>query len=128
MVDRKIIRIVDQYLTNLIGSGMDISFCVLFGSQATNKATESSDIDVLVVSNEFDLPFERSAVNRLWRVAARTDSRLEPIPVGLQAYSGPDTASAIIAEARRTGAVIKPRMKPRLVSVPDLVPTFEPSV
>lgn len=41
---------------------------------------DSDQIDLLVVSATFDRAFSREAVNCLWRVAARTDSRIEPIP------------------------------------------------
>ena len=44
-------------------------------------------------------------INLLWRVAARTDSRIEPIPVGQQQYQADDT-STIIEIARREGQVI----------------------
>ena len=126
MVTKPISRIVDRYLANLTSSGMDVSFCVLFGSQLSDRATDLSDIDVLVVSKEFDKPFARSMVDRLWRVAARTDSRIEPIPVGVQAYSGSDDVSAIIEEARRTGTVIRPRKMAH--PAPQPAPVLEPII
>lgn len=118
-------RIVDHYLANLIESGMDVSFCVLFGSHVSNRATDLSDIDVLVVSKEFDKPFARSMVDTLWRVAARTDSRIEPIPVGVQSYRDSDEVSAVVEEARRTGTIIRPkkRVQPR----PQPTPALEPA-
>lgn len=103
-------RIVDHYLANLIESGMDVSFCVLFGSHVSDRATDLSDIDVLVVSKEFDKPFARSVVDTLWRVAARTDSRIEPIPVGVQSYRDSDEVSAVVEEARRTGTIIRSKV------------------
>jgi len=39
-----------------------------------------------------------------WRVAARTDIRIEPIPVGQQKYLT-DDSSAILEIARREGEV-----------------------
>jgi len=44
-------------------------------------------------------------VNLLWRVAARTDSRIEPFPVGQRQFEQNDS-SAIIEIARREGQVI----------------------
>jgi len=41
----------------------------------------------------------------LWRIAARTDSRIEPIPVGERQYQE-DDSSAIIEIARREGQMI----------------------
>jgi hypothetical protein len=38
----------------------------------------------------------------LWRLAARTDSRIEPVPCGEQQWQE-DTSSAIVEIARREG-------------------------
>jgi hypothetical protein len=58
-----------------------------------------------VVSPRFDGPRQREDINHLWRIAARTDSRIEPIPVG-QRQDEVDDSSAIIEIARREGRVI----------------------
>jgi predicted nucleotidyltransferase len=74
----------------------------VFGSQVTGRADVWSDIDLLVVSPKFDGKRKRDDINLLWRIAARTDSRIEPIPVGEQQYET-DDSSAIIEIARREG-------------------------
>jgi hypothetical protein len=43
----------------------------------------------------------------LWRVAARTDSRIEPIPCGERQWVE-DRSSAILEIARREGQVVVP--------------------
>jgi hypothetical protein len=60
---------------------------------------------VLIVSPRFDDQRKRADIDLLWRVAARTYSPLEPIPVEKQQYLT-DDASAIIEIARREGQVI----------------------
>ena len=105
MVDESIVLIVRQYLNNLRNQGLPITYGVIFGSQAEGKADRWSDIDLLVISPRFDQPQKRSDINVLWRVAARTDSRIEPIPVGQLQYQN-DATSTIIAVARREGQVI----------------------
>ena len=77
-------------------------FGVVFGSQATGKADEWSDIDLLVVSPRFDGQRDRRDVDLLWRLAARVDSRIEPIPCGERQWHE-DDSSAIIEIARREG-------------------------
>jgi predicted nucleotidyltransferase len=50
----------------LIESGLEISKIILFGSQANGRATDESDVDVLIISNDFqgkDI-FERAAMTR----------------------------------------------------------------
>lgn len=105
MVDESIVLIVRQYLNNLRKQGLPITYGVVFGSQATGSTDRWSDIDLLVISPRFDQLQKRADINLLWRVAARTDSRIEPIPVGQQQYQNNDT-STIIEIARREGQVI----------------------
>jgi predicted nucleotidyltransferase len=105
MVEESIALIVRKYLQNLRQQGIPVAFGVVFGSQARGEAGQLSDIDLLVVSRRFDQARTRADVNLLWRVAARTDSRIEPIPVGQHQYHV-DDSSAIIEIARREGQVI----------------------
>jgi predicted nucleotidyltransferase len=105
VVDESIALIVQKYLANLQQQDIPVSFGVIFGSQARGEASPLSDIDLLVVSPRFDGNRKRSDINLLWRVAARTDSRIEPIPVG-QLQFVLDDSSAIIEIALREGQVI----------------------
>ena len=105
MVDQAIVTVVHRYLTNLESQGVPVSFAVLFGSQASGRADSWSDIDLLVISPLFDPPVRRDDVNRLWRIAARTDSRIEPVPCGEQ-QRREDAASAIVEIGRREGTRI----------------------
>jgi len=80
---------------------------VIFGSYASGRPSRWSDIDLLVVSPTFDGTYSRDAVNCLWRVAARTDSRIEPIPCGQRQWVE-DAATPIIEIARREGIQVLP--------------------
>jgi predicted nucleotidyltransferase len=75
---------------------------MVFGSQVTGKADTWSDIDLLVVSPVFDGEKRREDVNTLWKVAARTDSRIEPVAAGERQFVE-DGGAAIIEIARREG-------------------------
>ena len=105
MVEEAVVLTVRRYLHNLHQQGIPVAFGVVFGSQARGEAGRWSDIDLLVVSPYFDRMRQRSDISLLWKVAARTDSRIEPIPVGQQQYLT-DDSSAIIEIARREGEVI----------------------
>jgi hypothetical protein len=94
-------------LQHLSEQGLAVSFAVVFGSHAKGESHEWSDIDLLVVSPRFDEPLERDDINRLWRVAARTDSRIEPIPCGTRQWTE-DASMSIIEIARREGTRILP--------------------
>jgi len=84
---------------------MDIRFGVIFGSYALGCATEWSDIDLPGVSPELDGTIERKKINQLWHVAARTDSRIEPIPCGVEAWKN-DDATPIFEVARQEGQTV----------------------
>jgi hypothetical protein len=49
---------------------------------------------------------DRTFINLLWRIAARVDSRIEPIPCGSRQWRE-DDSSAVIEIARREGEVLE---------------------
>lgn len=102
MVDPSVMRGAQDYSEHLNREGILVQFGMLFGSHATGGANRWSDIDLLVVSPRFDGPRNRRDVALLWRVAARVDSRIEPIPCGVKQWIE-DTSSAIVEIARREG-------------------------
>ena len=71
----------------------------LYGSQAKGTATDWSDIDLAVVSQDFsaDRFQERLA---LMRLAAQIDVRIEPHPFTPQDFNANDP---LVSEIRRTG-------------------------
>ena len=86
--------------------GIAVKFGVVFGSQVTGKTDPWSDIDLLVVSPKFDNERNREDINLLWRVAARTENRIEPIPCGERQWFE-DDVSTVIEIARREGVAVK---------------------
>jgi predicted nucleotidyltransferase len=107
MADPAIVDIVRRYLRNLAEHGILARMGVIFGSYAAGHPHQWSDIDLLVVSPAFDGTFSRNAINSLWRVAARTDSRIEPIPCG-ERQRIEDEVTSIIEVARREGVQVLP--------------------
>ena len=105
MLEQSILKSVQNYLAAVAASGISVERGVVFGSQATGHAREWSDIDLLVVSSQFDEMKDRSGINLLWRLAARIDSRIEPIPCGSRQWRE-DDSSAIIEIARREGEML----------------------
>ena len=105
MVDESVVTAVRRYIRALMDHDLVVRFGVVFGSYARGKADEWSDIDLLVVSPRFDVQRNRQDLDLLWRLAARTDSRLEPVPCGEQQWDE-DTSSPIIEIARREGEAI----------------------
>ncbi len=105
MVDTTVVQSIRQYLHTLKKYGIFVQYGVLFGSFARNQPHAWSDIDLAVVSEQFDDQPRREDVALLWKVAARIDSRIEPIAVGKRQFeNGSD--SAIVEIARREGQII----------------------
>jgi len=105
MVDRKVIKSIRVYLRAVADMGIPVKCGILFGSYARGQQHEWSDIDLLVVSSRYDRKWTYKDWAKLWRVAADTDVRIEPIPVGEKQFAK-DRDSMIIEIARREGKII----------------------
>jgi predicted nucleotidyltransferase len=105
MAEKAIIKSVKKYLNYLKDNGFNVSFGVLYGSQVTGTATEFSDIDLIVVSPDFDKNVKCRTIDKLWKLAGRTDYRIEPIPCGLERWEK-DDYTPIIDIARNEGTIV----------------------
>ncbi|MDO9129156.1 MAG: nucleotidyltransferase domain-containing protein [Anaerolineales bacterium] len=105
MANKTVIKSIQKYLHYLTQQGIPVSYGVLYGSYAKGKAHKWSDIDLLVVSPKYDRKRTTDDYESLWIFAGRTDSRIEPIPVGEKQYEA-DESSMIIEIARREGQII----------------------
>ncbi|MEI6610565.1 MAG: nucleotidyltransferase domain-containing protein [Deltaproteobacteria bacterium] len=105
MVNESVLNSVRNYLRALQNQGVVVKFGIVFGSQVAGNTDIWSDIDLLVVSPKFDDQRNRDDINLLWRLAAKTDNRIEPIPCGEQQWFE-DDSSAIIEIARREGETV----------------------
>ena len=86
-------------------SGIPVRFGVIFGSRVTGGAGEDSDIDLIVVSPDFDGKPDRKKVGRLWYAASETDYRIEPIPCGEKQWLE-DESTPVIEAARQNGQMV----------------------
>lgn len=106
MVDQTVVKSVQDYLKAVHNQGIEVRFGIVFGSHATGRSNSLSDIDVLIVSPVFDGPRKRKDIDMLWRLAARSDSRIEPVPCGERQWDE-DSSSQIVEIARREGEIIE---------------------
>jgi predicted nucleotidyltransferase len=105
MADEAIVKSIQNYLRVVAQKGIPVKFGVLFGSYAAGKAHQWSDIDLLVVSPLYDNHCTNDDWTDLWVLAARTDYRIEPIPVGEILYMK-NKDIMILEIARREGQII----------------------
>lgn len=106
MLEPSVLKAINSYLAAVRENGISVERAIVFGSQASGHTHAWSDIDLLVVAPQFDAMQDRSNINLLWRLAARIDSRIEPVPCGSRQWLE-DDSSAIIEIARRQGEMLE---------------------
>ena len=105
MVDASVSRVVRNYLRKLGDAGINANHAVVFGSQARGTARPDSDIDVLVLSDDFrNLTWDQEGL--AWEVAKRLDWRLEPVLCDEDTYANNDW-HPLLDVAKREGIEIE---------------------
>ena len=107
MADDDVLKVIRRYLHTLQARGVDARLAILFGSFARGTATFWSDIDLVVISPQYDRGITRADVDLLWRIAAKVDSRIEPVASGERQWVE-DQSSALLEIARREGRAVQP--------------------
>ena len=104
MVAAEITQSVKKYIGEVKNHGIDVTFAVIFGSQAKGVAHHWSDIDVVLISKRFNIRHAYEDVAELWKIAGEIDSRIEPIACGEEEWEREETP--IITIARREGVTV----------------------
>lgn len=104
MSQREALEIVNRYVRLLNKSGLSIYKAFIYGSYATNQASNDSDIDVLLVSKAFDEP-GIEAKTQVWALTREVDTRIEPYTVGLKKFLS-DDISPLLHIVKREGIEI----------------------
>jgi len=77
------------YLKLLKYNGININKAWLYGSYARGEGKPDSDIDIFIVSSDFDQP-EYSKIGLVWRLTRLVNSPIEPYIVGLKKFESDD--------------------------------------
>ena len=104
MVDKQIIKKITKYVNLIKDLGISTEIIYLFGSFANNTNTKDSDIDLMIVSKDFDKMNDRLA-GKLWSLTKKVDSRIEPYFIGLERYNT-DQVSHLIQIIKQEGIKI----------------------
>lgn len=75
----EIAGIITRYCKQLEEMGIHVEWAILFGSHARGKAKDGSDIDVLIVSSDFEKLNTLERLERLGMAAARIWKPIEAI-------------------------------------------------
>ncbi len=82
-IDRRIMESIKKYIEK-VSEYYKIEAIILFGSYAKGTENESSDIDIAVISSDFDDIIEDGAklIGLTWKI----DTRIEPHPITSEDY------------------------------------------
>ncbi len=101
MVNRATLEVIRSYLHALLADGIPVTRAILFGSYATGTQTESSDIDLLLISPAFDGDGDQY-IGRIWALTKVVDYKIEPVVVGEQRFEV-DESSPLLEAVRQEG-------------------------
>lgn len=101
MADEQIITLIKEYLVKLKEEGIMVTKAILFGSYAFGNAHADSDIDLLIVSPQFDNG-EDKYIGKLWKATKCSNYRIEPIAIGVTKFDVAEN-SPIISLAKKHG-------------------------
>lgn len=105
MSQKEVINKAKLYITRLEEAGIKIDKAFLYGSCASNTVlTENSDIDIMLVSKEFDKNNDKLA-GLVWKLTKGIDTRIEPYIVGLNKFHN-DDISPLLQIVKKEGIAI----------------------
>jgi predicted nucleotidyltransferase len=101
MAKREIIEILKKYIFVLRSEGIAIDKAYLYGSYLSNTATDDSDIDIMIVTeNEDDY-----STGKIWSLTRKVNSKIEPYLVEKRRFND-NVDSPLIDLVKRTGLEI----------------------
>ena len=101
MSKSEIVEVLKKYIFILRSEGITVDKAYLYGSYLSNTATEDSDIDALIVTeNEND-----NLTGKIWSLTKRVNSRIEPYLIDKDRFIN-NKDSLLIDLVKRTGIEI----------------------
>jgi len=101
MAKREIVEILKKYIFILRSAGINIDKAYLYGSYLSNTATDESDIDIMIVTeNEDDY-----LSGKIWSLTRKVNSKIEPYLVEKRRFIN-NEGSPLIDLVKRIGLEI----------------------
>jgi len=100
-IDREIIEIIKKYMKK-INQYYNVDAIILFGSYAKGTYDENSDIDIAIISSDFEDIIEDGAklIGLTWKI----DTRIEPHPISKEDFD--KVSTPFIKEVLDTGLML----------------------
>ena len=86
MANQEVITLLKKYLTLLKAEGISVEKAILYGSYSSNTATEGSDIDLMIVTNDRDANDDFIA-GKIWSLTREINSRIEPFLISSERFN-----------------------------------------
>ena len=104
MATNEVIQLLKKCLQLVRSEGIPVNKAFLFGSYARNQATDTSDIELMIVS---DNPFENDdmTIGKIWSLTRKVSTKIEPYLVGNDRFNN-DSNSPLIQTVKAEGIVI----------------------
>lgn len=100
-------NIISEYICNLEALGITVHKVIIFGSQAKGTFSEDSDIDIVVISNEFEKMGLWEKAKYLGRAARGIPYPIEAIGFSPSKFDKSEHGT-LIDEVKRNGKVLTP--------------------
>lgn len=104
MATREVIELLKKYVILLNAEGISVNRAFLFGSYSTDNSSESSDIDVMIVSDKYD-ETDDVAVGKIWKLTRKINTKIEPFLIGLKKFRE-DNSSPLVSMIKTSGIEI----------------------
>ena len=104
MARSEIIELLKKYVLLLNSEGVSVNKAFLFGSYSSDTATESSDIDVMIVSYKYD-ENDDLIIGKIWKLTRKINSKIEPFLIGNRKFNE-DNSSPLISMIKDKGIEI----------------------
>jgi predicted nucleotidyltransferase len=104
MARSEVIELLKKYVLLLNSEGISVHKAFLFGSYSTDTASESSDIDVMIVSDNYD-ENDDMVIGKIWNLTRRISTKIEPFLIGNKKFKE-DNSSPLINMVKEHGIEI----------------------
>lgn len=92
MAQREVIEILKKYILLLKSEGITVDKAFLFGSYLSNTASDESDIDLMIVTeNEHD----DYLAGKVWALTNKINTKIEPFLIGRKRFNSVDNSPLI---------------------------------
>jgi len=104
MANEEVIALLRKYVILLNNEGISVNRAFLFGSYLNDTPSDTSDIDVLIVSDKYD-ETDDDAAGKIWNLTRSINTKIEPFLIGIKKFRD-DNSSPLVSMIKTKGIEI----------------------